>query len=169
MRLDKFKNPIFNEDDMFNAIYAGHISSLTALTIDPSNGTTQLSNISEVNFKIYNELIDSLTIPEYDQVLQENWFMPASYYHFDIAEFCMAKCITEQQKNRISAELIEFKNYNMMTLLQWLKYFVDTCTTNDIFWGVGRGSSVASYVLYMIGVHRIDSLKYDLDYKEFLR
>jgi DNA polymerase III alpha subunit len=36
-------------------------------------------------------------------------------------------------------------------------------------WGVGRGSSVASYVLFLIGVHRIDSMKYNLDYKEFLR
>ena len=35
--------------------------------------------------------------------------------------------------------------------------------------GVGRGSSVASYILYLIGVHRIDSIKYNLDWKEFLR
>jgi DNA polymerase III alpha subunit len=39
----------------------------------------------------------------------------------------------------------------------------------DIIWGVGRGSSVASYVLYIIGIHRINSIQYDLDYKEFLR
>jgi DNA polymerase III alpha subunit len=34
---------------------------------------------------------------------------------------------------------------------------------------VGRGSSVASYVLYLLGVHRIDSMFYDLDPSEFLR
>jgi DNA polymerase III alpha subunit len=38
-----------------------------------------------------------------------------------------------------------------------------------IIWGVGRGSSVASYVLYKLGVHRINSLYYNLDATEFLR
>ena len=40
---------------------------------------------------------------------------------------------------------------------------------NNLIWGVGRGSSVASYVLYKLGVHRIDSIFYDLDPGEFLR
>jgi DNA polymerase III alpha subunit len=40
---------------------------------------------------------------------------------------------------------------------------------HKLIWGVGRGSSVASYVLYKLGVHRIDSLYYDLDPAEFLR
>jgi DNA polymerase III alpha subunit len=54
-------------------------------------------------------------------------------------------------------------------LLFYLKYLVDAMRENKIVWGVGRGSSVASYVLYLIGVHRIDSIKYDLDIKEFLK
>jgi len=40
---------------------------------------------------------------------------------------------------------------------------------NGIVWGVGRGASVASYVLYLIGVHRINSIQYGLDWREFLR
>jgi DNA polymerase III alpha subunit len=40
---------------------------------------------------------------------------------------------------------------------------------HNIVWGVGRGSSVASYVLYLIGVHKINSMYYDLDIEEFLR
>jgi DNA polymerase III alpha subunit len=46
---------------------------------------------------------------------------------------------------------------------------VTVCKENNIVLGVGRGSSVASYVLYLLGVHRVDSLKYDLDIKEFLK
>jgi DNA polymerase III alpha subunit len=53
--------------------------------------------------------------------------------------------------------------------LQYLKYLVDVMTVNNVIWGVGRGSSVASYVLYKLGVHRIDSLHYNLDAREFLR
>jgi DNA polymerase III alpha subunit len=57
----------------------------------------------------------------------------------------------------------------MFDLLFYLKYLVDTMRENKIVWGVGRGSSVASYVLYLIGVHKIDSIKYELDINEFLK
>jgi DNA polymerase III alpha subunit len=67
------------------------------------------------------------------------------------------------------AELQEFQARDMMPLLNFLLYMVDTMRENNIVWGVGRGSSVASYVLYLIGVHRINSMKYNLDYKEFFR
>ena len=56
-----------------------------------------------------------------------------------------------------------------MDVLQFLKYMVDTLRENNIVWGVGRGSSVASYVLYLLGVHKVNSIKYDLDPTEFLR
>jgi DNA polymerase III alpha subunit len=48
-------------------------------------------------------------------------------------------------------------------------YIIDPLRKNNSVWGVGRGSSVASYVLYLIGVHKIDSLFFDLDIEDFLR
>jgi DNA polymerase III alpha subunit len=57
----------------------------------------------------------------------------------------------------------------MFTLLKYLKYLVDTMRTHNIVWGVGRGSSVASFILFLIGIHRINSLHYDLSIDEFLK
>ena len=57
----------------------------------------------------------------------------------------------------------------MIEVLKYLKYLVDTMRQHKILWGVGRGSSVASFCLYLLGVHRINSLKYNLDITEFLR
>ena len=57
----------------------------------------------------------------------------------------------------------------MINLLRYMIYLVDFMRENGIVWGVGRGSSVASYVLYLIGVHKIDSIKFGLDWREFLR
>ena len=54
-------------------------------------------------------------------------------------------------------------------LLCYLKYLVDTMREHNIVWGVGRGSSVASYCLYLLGVHKINSIKFELDIKEFLK
>ena len=62
-----------------------------------------------------------------------------------------------------------FQERNLFNLLKYLKYLVDTMRDNNVIWGVGRGSSVASYVLYLLGVHRINSMYYDLDPGEFLR
>jgi DNA polymerase III alpha subunit len=57
----------------------------------------------------------------------------------------------------------------MMDMLFFIKYLVDTLRKNKIIWGVGRGSSVASYVLYLIGVHKVDSIKYNLPIEEFFK
>lgn len=111
----------------------------------------------------------NLSIKEYDRLLQKDWFMPNEYYKFDIEEYCMLKCKTNIEQTRVLAELTAYKNRNMIPLLQWLKYFVDTCLENNIVWGVGRGSSVSSFVLFLIGIHKIDSIKYNLDWQDFLR
>jgi DNA polymerase III alpha subunit len=50
-----------------------------------------------------------------------------------------------------------------------LIYIIDTMRKNNIVWGVGRGSSVASYILYLLGVHKVDSVKYNLHIEEFLK
>jgi DNA polymerase III alpha subunit len=48
-------------------------------------------------------------------------------------------------------------------------YVIDTFKKNNVIWGVGRGSSVSSYILYLLEVHDVDSVMYDLDFNEFLR
>jgi DNA polymerase-3 subunit alpha len=95
--------------------------------------------------------------------------MPAQYKQLDIAKWVLAQCNNDAELQRCGHELLLFQARNLLTLLQYLKYLVDTLRTNKIVWGVGRGSSVSSYVLYKIGVHKIDSLYYDLDPAEFLK
>ena len=79
------------------------------------------------------------------------------------------KCSTQEEVDRVATELHLYKERNMYPVLRWLVYFIDTMRSKDIVWGVGRGSSVASYVLYLIGVHRINSIRYNLDIAEFLK
>ena len=95
--------------------------------------------------------------------------MPDEYKHMDIAKHVLSLCSTEAELQRCGTELLLFQERNLFDLLRYLKYLVDVMTKNNIVWGVGRGSSVASYVLYLLGVHRIDSMYYNLDIHEFLR
>jgi DNA polymerase III alpha subunit len=80
-----------------------------------------------------------------------------------------ATVLLSKEWARVTEEFEEFKRRDMLPLLQYMIYLVDYMRENNIVWGVGRGSSVASYVLYLIGVHRINSIQYDLDWTEFLR
>ena len=106
---------------------------------------------------------------EYSKKLQQNWHMPAEYQELDIASYVLGLCQQENELQRVAQELLLYQERNLFNLLKYLKYLVDTLRKNNIVWGVGRGSSVASYVLFLIGVHKIDSLYYNLDIEEFLK
>ena len=95
--------------------------------------------------------------------------MPDKYKQLDVAKYLLDLCNTDAQLQRVGEELLLYQERDMFNLLKFLVYCVDTMREHSIVWGVGRGSSVASYVLYLIGVHKIDSLYYDLDIAEFLR
>lgn len=108
-------------------------------------------------------------IDQYHKGLQANWHMPDRYKELDIAEWVLAQCDGEAELQRCGQELLMFQDRNLFDLLRYLKYLVDTLRSNNIVWGVGRGSSVASFVLYKIGVHRVNSIYYSLDIEEFLK
>ena len=75
----------------------------------------------------------------------------------------------DETMQRVWEELDAFKERDMHNLLRYMIYLVDFMREHNIVWGVGRGSSVSSYVLYLIGIHKVDSIKYGLDINEFLR
>ena len=102
------------------------------------------------------------------QVDKNNWFIPNKYKQLDIEEFLVTQC-PEQNYPRLIEELALFKQNNMIPVLKTMKYVVDTLRDNNIVWGVGRGSSVSSYVLFLIGIHKIDSVKYALPIDEFFK
>ncbi len=110
-----------------------------------------------------------LDIKEFDNRNQAHWLMPEEYYELDIAEWVLNQCHNDAELQRCGEELLLYQDRYALNLLRYLKYLVDTMRKHNIIWGVGRGSSVASFVLYKIGVHRINSLYYDLDPQEFLK
>lgn len=103
------------------------------------------------------------------EVDRNNWFIPDSYKHMDILDWLYNQCATVEIKQRVTDELALFAKNDMIPVLKTMKYVVDTLRKNNVVWGVGRGSSVSSYVLYLIGIHKIDSIKYNLPIEEFFK
>lgn len=150
----------------------GHaLINLTNLKVDHSvdleTAAAILDNVPA--FVRYNDIADQLSTEEFDHRNQQQWFMPDSYQQLDIAEHVLGLCQTNAELQRCGQELMLYQERDLFDLLRYLKYLVDVMTQHRLIWGVGRGSSVASYVLYKLGVHKIDSLYYDLDPGEFLR
>ena len=96
------------------------------------------------------------------------WFIPKEYQLMDIEAFLIDYC-PKQNLDRMLQELELYRTHDLIPVLKAMKYVVDTLRNNNIVWGVGRGSSVASYVLFIIGIHKIDSVKYKLPITEFFK
>jgi len=173
MQIDNYGRTIVDTNEAFDALYSGKISNMEDLFLIDKNIVDQYNRAIYENADkiptlqtIEADPFDSIEL--FDQSNQCNWFMPTDHCP-DLIQQIYGMCKTDEQRDRVSLELELFIQHGMLDLLYYLKYLVDTMRENRIVWGVGRGSSVASYVLFLLGVHKIDSIKYNLDIKEFLK
>lgn len=97
------------------------------------------------------------------------WFTPQPYSGIDLRQWCLDRCESEEQEIRAMMEIDEFEKRGMLPVMRHMIYCVDSWRTAGVTWGVGRGSSVSSFVLYLIGINRINPLLHDLDFGEWLK
>ena len=172
MKTDELGIPRFSNRDLIDMIYSGNVDKCHVVLCDPSDDVDKFNNAMEEQgmnpLQKYIPLdVDQKT---FDGVCQSEWFMPDEYKTLNVYDYVMNKAGDDlAELKRVEEELAQFKVRGMTNLLRYMIYLVDYMRENGIVWGVGRGSSVASYVLYLIGVHRINSIKYNLDWREFLR
>lgn len=174
MIVDKLGNIRFNSKDIIKEIYKGNLFKLENASVEEDAEILQYINYIAENFlsnyplpsTIGTIYIDKTT---FDLDNQKIWYMPENYYDLNIKKYLFDRCENDKELARVREELILFEDYKMINLLKYLKFLVDTMKENSILWGVGRGSSVASYCLFLLGLHKVDSIKYNLDIKEFLK
>lgn len=166
MIIDKYGQHVFSENDLCDLLLSDTDRKLKRVFVQST-----LTNLLESdNFpvcKTYKPI--NLSIKEFDRQTQKSWFMPDKYKNLNIVEYVIGLCTSDVELDRVGKELILYQERNLFDLLRYLKYLVDTMRENNIVWGVGRGSSVSSYVLFLLGVHKIDSIKYELPITEFLK
>tara|TARA_R110001592_G_scaffold51456_6_gene158216 strand:+ start:7726 stop:8262 length:537 start_codon:yes stop_codon:yes gene_type:complete len=170
--LDKFSRSQNNENIGIELLYSN--KSLDGVEF------ISTQDVNDYNMQC-NELgVDPLTlladmgidVDTFHNSMQSQWMIPDHYKEIDIDEYVVHKLPTsptQEQINRVVEELELYRSRNLYPILRALIYIIDTMRKHEIVWGVGRGSSVASYVLYLLGIHKVDSLKYNLDIKEFLK
>lgn len=170
MKYDKYGRAFTDSNELCDLLYKNPELDLSLFLVeDPSdfNKSKHTLHAEVTSLKGYVTLADS--VEWFDGRCQSKWHMPDEYKELDIAEYVLSLCKEDYELQRVGAELLLFQERNAFDLLRYLKYLVDILRKNNIVWGVGRGSSVASYVLFLLGVHKIDSLYYQLDITEFLK
>lgn len=170
MKQNKFGELIFDENDVCNLLMQGHnLCDLSGMIVDQSVNLQTWPAIVDPMPNFLSQRTHTCSVEEFHSALQSNWHMPDEYKNLDIAKHVLNLCNSEAELQRCGAELLLYQQLELFDLLRYLTYLVEVMSDNKIIWGVGRGSSVASFVLYKLGVHKIDSLFYNLDITEFLR
>ena len=174
MKINQYGQVTYNSQEIFEQLYENADLSIASI----------LGDVTDIDFQKHNEAIDKelleldkiqypsqidLSVEQFDTQNQHNWYMPDDFKNIDVEQFIHALCETEQEHKRVTKELELYKERDMYNILRFMIYLVHFMTQNNIVWGVGRGSSVASYCLYLIGVHKVNSIKYNLFIEEFLR
>ena len=161
---------ILDDKAVFNLLYEG---------VDLNNVKCKRSE----DLEIYNSIVDEYDLnmsklqftsstenkEKFIQKCLNNWFIPEKYKNINPYNYIRELVKTQEEIDRVELEIEMFDERNMKNVLRFIIFFVDFMRENNIVWGVGRGSSVASYCLYLLGVHKVNSLHHDLDIKEFLK
>jgi DNA polymerase III alpha subunit len=171
-QIDNWGRVVLNEQGLLEMFYNGHFQTPDVLAnssdlVDTYNNWCRTFDAADKQINIAAPL--QISPEEFHAERQHQWLMPDEYKTIDVEAWLLDRCATDVERIRVIEEMDLFKQHVMEDVLRFLIYMTSTLREEGAWWGVGRGSSVASYALYLIGVHKIDSIKYDLDIREFIR
>ena len=168
-KINEHGDVIFSEEDAIDLLYNDPNFDIAKLYFNDIEKYTNSLKELGINLPVINTAPKRPDIVEFDKSNCEKWHMPEKYYQINVLQWLLDKCQNDEEKLRVQMEYDLFEKKNFIRVLQFLIYFVDTLRASNMVWGVGRGSSVASFCLFLIGVHKINPLLYNLDITEFLR
>lgn len=164
---DQCGRAILNDEGILELIRRNQ--SLDGIIVEDSEEVQQYNAHSQNKLIIYNDEMKAQSKEEFDWINTHVWMTPSEYTNINLHKYLIDKCKTEIERNRVEYELSLYQELDLEPLLRHLIYLINHFRKNNIVWGVGRGSSVSSYILFLIGVHKVDSIKYHLDINEFLK
>lgn len=172
--------------DNYTLWYDGEISispeELTSLILSKPMKTSCIHTTEMtpeiLQYNKYCEKDERITVKKDIKPLDFNWNIPDEYKQLNIEEVVLkllqdeiktfSKTDQQQRCERVLLELTLFEKNKMFDVLKTIFYIINTFIANNVVWGVGRGSSVSSYILYLMKVHDIDSVQYDLNIRDFI-
>lgn len=147
-----------------SAVGREHDLSVTELTPE----IKQFNSFGERKLSV-KEFVDPKIFPP-------DWVIPEYYKYLDLDEYLFGLVekierddLYEERVERLSSEIWLFKEQKLDDVLRVLIYVVDTMIEKNLVWGVGRGSSCSSYLLFLLGLHEVDAVLYSIEVTDFIR
>jgi len=179
MNVDAYGQVKFDNKEILEKTYLMENQSVFGFMNDLDEIAKWNENCSHFDLRPINTAQEIDQDPmEYHSNKSYAWKMPVEFLNFDPIEYCSNELIKRSinKQEYIDYLINELKSWekimttqSAMNLFRFLHYLIQTCEKNNIVTGVGRGSSVSSLILFLLGVHHVDPVKYNLDYNEFLR
>ena len=169
IKINDYGDCVYSEDAVIELIYQNPKLDISKIFTEVEQYNSALEELDIDLPKLPTLETKTEDLQLFDKNNYEQWYMPKKYANINVLQWLLDKCQTDAEKLRVQEEYSRYQEKNFIKVLQFLIYFVDTLRANNIVWGVGRGSSVASFCLFLIGVHKINPMLYNLDYTEFLR
>jgi len=151
------------ESDLVELLYQGKSGALTVANDMLDNYKAGCQALGQEPVFMIKEIPDSV-----EEAITQ-WNIPQDIAELDLDVYFAEKVSTVEEAVRVADELALYRERNMEPMLRFMIHLVNVMTEHKIVWGVGRGSSVSSFLLYLAGLHSINSVKYNLDIKEFIR
>jgi DNA polymerase III alpha subunit len=171
IRIDQYGNAVLSVLEGRQVLLYGN--DIEGAFIDDESEVADFNRNSERVLGTESKLAGPVTFDvdeeTYHQIHASSWSIPDKYKDIDVKSYLLNKCTSEKTTNRVEKEYAMFEERGLIPLLRFLIFLVDYMRAKRIVWGVGRGSSVASYSLYLIGIHKVDSIGYELPIEEFLK
>jgi DNA polymerase III alpha subunit len=163
------------------------------ISVDPEKVVDYIFKLTPQDLQLQRLYVTSMTpeIIEYNAVsdlplsvksscsskFPPDWKLPDHYkysldldaYLFGLADRIDRDDLYEKRIERLSTEIWKFKQLNLDEVLRTLIYVIDVMEEKNVIWGVGRGSSCSSYLLYLMGLHSVDPVKYYIDLSDFIK
>lgn len=171
MKTNMYGQAILSSQDLQELLLQGkHIGHFNVIKDDDIELYKQFQDSLLKNETIFLDAPkEDLTFDDFHKERADDWIFPLKYQKINVLEWLLEKCKTEEAIDRVHEEYILYEARDLIMLLRMFIYLVDYMREKKFIWGVGRGSSVSSYILYLIGVHRVDSLKYQFDINDYLK
>lgn len=171
VKVNAYGQAILSGDNLRELVLQGkHIDHLNVVFDDEIELFKQYqSQILDRALTFLDAPDEDLSFDDFHKKCADDWIFPAEYQNIDVKQWLLDKCNTQVEIDRVNEEYALYEDRDLITLLRLFIFLVDFMRENKIVWGVGRGSALSSFCLFLIGIHRVDSIKYNLHIADFLK
>ncbi len=144
-----------------------------SLTAEKSKEVDRHNKLSKVEKRI--RVVEADDKPGEIEPWRYEWPTPEPFKSANLLETCARRlnkrsfAFEDVYVIRLAQEIAEIDEREMEGFIRHVWYITADMDARKVVRGVGRGSSCASLVLFLLGVHHVDPVLYDIPFTEFFK